>query len=78
MEDRLQQVFRIVFDDHSLVITASTTADDIKMWDSLTHLQLITAIEKEYNITFTFDEVMSFGSVGDLSACITEKLSQEL
>ncbi|MGQ0827643.1 MAG: acyl carrier protein, partial [Bacteroidota bacterium] len=55
--DQLQQVFRVVFKSQELVISQNTSAKDIKMWDSLTHLELITSIEEKFNIKFSFSEV---------------------
>jgi acyl carrier protein len=67
---RLQQVFRKVFRKDDLVISPATSAKDIKMWDSLTHLELIAAVEEEFNIKFSFSEVMQFDSVGDMLVAI--------
>jgi acyl carrier protein len=75
MLEQLQQVFRKVFQDKDLVITTNTSAKDIKMWDSLTHLELIASIEEEFKINFSFDEVMQFNSVGDMIQVIEKKLS---
>ncbi|MDQ3046114.1 MAG: acyl carrier protein [Bacteroidota bacterium] len=66
MKEKLQEVFRTVFSDQELMITESTTADDIPMWDSLTHLELIATIEEAFLIRFSFDEVMKFQTVGDM------------
>ncbi len=66
MLEKLQQVFRKVFEDDNLIITQSTSASHIKMWDSLTHLQLIAEIEAEFKVKFTFDQVMMFNSVADI------------
>ena len=43
--DRLNRVFREVFDDETIRVTPKTTADDIDDWDSLEHLTLISAVE---------------------------------
>lgn len=72
--DRLQTVFREVFDDPQLVIQSTTTADDIRAWDSLTHLELIASVEEEFKVKFSFEEVMHFHTVGDLFHCITKKI----
>jgi acyl carrier protein len=74
MHDRLQQVFRKIFGDDKLIITKSSSAKDIKMWDSLTHLELITAVETEFKIKFSFTEVMEFNTVGDMMQAIEEKM----
>lgn len=70
MIEQLQKVFRSVFRDEQLIINDNTTAKDIKMWDSLTHLELIVSIEKEFGIQFSFTEVMQFDRVGDILRAI--------
>ena len=73
MIEQLQKVFRKVFDDDTLIISTSTSASDIKIWDSLTHLQLIAEIESEFNLKFSFNEVMMFNSVADIVKTIENK-----
>jgi acyl carrier protein len=73
MLKQLQNVFRTVFQDENLVISEKTTANDIKMWDSLMHLELIATIESEFNIVFSFNEVMGLNNVGDLLHLIQTK-----
>ena len=75
MLEELQKVFREVFADNNLQITTKTSAKDIKMWDSLTHLELIASVEKTFGIQFTFVEVMQFDCVGDMIAAL-ERLKQ--
>lgn len=73
MLKQIQLVFRNVFQDNGIVITEKTSAKDIKMWDSLTHLELISAIEETFQIQFSFAEVMKFNTVGDMMSAIEKK-----
>ncbi len=73
--DQLNEVFREVFDDPSIELTPETTADDIEGWDSLSHVNLIVAIETRFNIRFTQKELLTFKNVGDLEVCIARKIS---
>lgn len=70
---RLQAVFRRVFEDDALVISQSTTADDVDDWDSVLHVTLVVNVEKEFGIKFTTREVASLGNVGDLVAAIERR-----
>ena len=72
--ERLQEVFRDVFDDDEIVITKDTTADDIESWDSLTHVQLIVAVEKEFSVKFSTVEVMKVKNVGEGIELIDKKV----
>ena len=64
--DAVQQIFRDNFDDEELVITPETCADDIEDWDSLEQINLLTAIEKKFNIKFKLADVRGLKDVGDL------------
>jgi acyl carrier protein len=72
--ETLTGVFRQVFDDPEIVLTPATTADDIEGWDSLSHINLIVAVETQFNIRFKQKEVLSFKNVGDLANCVESKL----
>jgi acyl carrier protein len=74
-QEKLQDVFRDVFDDEEIIIDADTTADDIDAWDSLTHVQLIVAVEKEFAIKFSTVEIMKMKNVGEFIDLINKKLA---
>jgi acyl carrier protein len=73
---RLSTIFRDVFDDESLVLRDDLTAEDVENWDSLTHINLIVAIEKEFRIRFTTAEVSRLKNVGELEALVAAKVKQ--
>jgi len=77
-EEILSQVnviFRDVLDNNKLIIKEETTGDDVVEWDSLTHLQLVMAIEKHFNIRFTSSEIINFNNVGEMCDGILKKIS---
>ena len=74
IKSRTQDVFRHVFDDSVLVISEQTVAADIVAWDSMNHINLILALEEQFNIIFTSQEAMSVASVGELFILIDTKL----
>lgn len=69
--DRLNEVFRDVFDDGSITVGADTMAADIDGWDSLIHITLMQAIEDEFNIKFAMKEIVSLKNVGDMVSIIS-------
>ncbi|WP_462187307.1 MULTISPECIES: acyl carrier protein [unclassified Frankia] len=71
-QERLQQIFREIFGDDDLVITDATTAADIPGWDSLAHINLIYAVEREFSIQIADERLASFATVGDLREHIEE------
>ncbi|MDD3412975.1 MAG: acyl carrier protein [Lachnospiraceae bacterium] len=74
-QEKLQEVFRDVFDDEEIIIDADTTADTIDAWDSLTHVQLIVAVEKEFSVKFSTVEIMKMKNVGEFIDLINKKLA---
>ncbi len=70
----LDEVFQEVFDDESIHVTDSTTADDIEDWDSLEHINLVVAIENKFNMKFNMNEVTSMKNVGEMVDVILERL----
>lgn len=70
---KVQDIFRDVLDNEELVLNNETTADDIEEWDSLSHIQLIVAIEKTLKIKFTSKEILSWKNVGEMIECIAKK-----
>jgi acyl carrier protein len=61
------------FDADDLVISPETTAADVEDWDSLSHIRLIVAIERAFNIRFANSEIENLGNVGELAALIERK-----
>ncbi len=70
---RLNEVFRDVFDDDDIEVTASTVADDIEDWDSMMHITLIGAVEDEFSMRFKMGEVSTMKNVGEMVRIISER-----
>jgi acyl carrier protein len=62
---RIQEIFRSELDDDDLVVELDTNSDDIVDWDSLAHVRLITAVEREFDIEFELSEIEQIVTVGD-------------
>jgi acyl carrier protein len=71
-----QDIFRDLLDDETVVLADETTAKDVDGWDSLTHLQLIVAIEKHFKIKFVSKEILSWKNVGEMLDCIVARLAK--
>ena len=70
----VQNIFRDIFDEDDLKIEDSTGYDDIEEWDSLNHINLVSAVEKEFKIRFALGELQSLKNVGTMIDLIMEKL----
>lgn len=64
--EKLNEVFQDVFDDDTITVNAQTTADDIEDWDSLEHINLVSAVEKEFGMKFTMAQVVGMKNVGEM------------
>jgi acyl carrier protein len=73
IRDRLTGVFRDVFDDPSIAIFDDMTAADVDGWDSLTHVTLIVAAEKAFDVKFSTRDIQSLQNVGGFLALIRKK-----
>lgn len=71
---KLNEVFRDVFDDESIAVTDTTTANDIDDWDSLEHINLLAAIEQEFGMKFNMGQVVSMKNVGEMADIIISKI----
>lgn len=72
--EKLNEVFRDVFDDESITVTDVTTADDIEDWDSLEHINLLAAVEQEFGMKFNMGQVVSMKNVGEMADIILAQI----
>lgn len=63
--DRVQEIFREVFDDPSLVLSDSMTADDVEGWNSMAHINLIIALERGLGLKFATAEISRMKEPGE-------------
>ena len=75
ISEQLTKVFREVFADDTISLNELTTADQIEGWDSMSHINLIIAIEIAFGIEFTNEEIRSFNNVGEMQNCIESKIN---
>ena len=71
--NKLNEIFCNVFDDESIVLTDLTNAKDIEDWDSLEQINLIVAIENEFQMMFDINEINSLENVGQMADLIMSK-----
>lgn len=73
--EKLTQIFRDVFDDDEITISAEITAQDIEGWDSISNIQLLVAIEQAFRgIKFSTGEVANMKNVGEMVDAVRRKI----
>ncbi len=72
---KLNEVFQDVFDDDTITVTDTTTADDIEEWDSLEHIHLIAAVEQEFGMKFNMGQIVSMKNVGEMADLIIQQIT---
>lgn len=77
IKERLQEIFRDVFDEEDLEIREDMSAKDIDDWDSLAQINLIVAIEKEFEVKFNLDEVSQLKNIGEMLGLISKKIEEK-
>lgn len=79
-EDLLATVTKIlqdIFDDDELEVTEATCSDDVEDWDSLEQINILVAIQDEFGIQFSLDDVSDLKDVGDTLDLIEKKLAEK-
>ncbi len=62
--DKIEPICRKIFGE-GVEFTEKTKATDIEKWDSMNHVTLIAAVEKEFAVTFDLMEIIGITTLGD-------------
>jgi acyl carrier protein len=75
--NRLKEVFLDVFDDDEIELSRDTTAADVDAWDSLMHVTLVLAIERQFGVRFSSTEVAQLVDIGELVDLVEAKKNND-
>ena len=72
MEDKIKEILAIILEIDESDVNNDTNPDTVSSWDSLRHMKLVFAIEDEYDVQFSDDQIIQLTDVGKIIKCIKE------
>lgn len=72
--DEVVRIIRETFGDETLQVGRDTTASDVAGWDSVSHIELLVALEQTFRVKFYTGEIAGLKNVGELADAITARL----
>ncbi len=73
LRTQITETFRDVLGDPKLELRDELTAQEVEGWDSISHINLIVALETRFKVKLTTGEVSKLKNVGDLVALLKRK-----
>ncbi len=70
----LERVFQDVFENESFTFSDALAREDLKSWDSLGHIRLVSTAEEAFGVQFTLDEIAELTTAGLFVDCLARKL----
>jgi acyl carrier protein len=74
--DRIRQIAGDVFKVPVEGVSLSSSPDTIESWDSMHHLELVLALEQEFDIQFSPEEIEQLLSLELVNDITSEKLKR--
>ncbi|AXT55058.1 acyl carrier protein [Aquimarina sp. MMG015] len=71
---KVKTAFVSVLEHENFQLSNETTANDVDGWESITHMMIITEVEKTFDIKFKLMDLMNMNNVGDLLNSIESEL----
>lgn len=71
---RTQEIFRDIFNNDTLILHDQLSASNIDDWDSLSHVNLLSAIQQEFKIKFELGELHQLKNAGAIIDIIVKKI----
>lgn len=77
IKEKLQSIFREIFDLPDLIISEDMDTNDIEDWDSLSQVLLVEEVQKEFQIEISMDDIFMIHTIGDFIAVIKKYVDEE-
>lgn len=74
MEDRINNVLKRVLNLTDAELAEDLSRSEVPNWDSLTHMDLVVSLEREFNVTFNLDEIIALlDGIGSVRSVLKQK-----
>jgi acyl carrier protein len=73
LNDKLVEIVAELLDLEPALVKEELTPEDVELWDSLNHLRLMTAVEEEFKIKLSMQEIESIRTLGALDALVEQR-----
>ncbi len=74
MEDKIKEILSSILDVEKAELTMESSPENLHKWDSLNHMNIITALEEEYDVTFSEEDIIEMLSIGSIVRKLNENL----
>lgn len=74
ISSKIREAFVKVLEHDNFELTDATTANDVDGWESITHMMIISEVEKSFEIKFKLMDLMNMNNVGDLIRTVESEL----
>ena len=71
---KIERIFRDIFEDDSLEVSDETVADEVELWDSVSHVRMVVVVEEAFGVRFANREIVAWENVGDIRRSIEARL----
>jgi acyl carrier protein len=73
LNEKLVEIVAELFDLAPAAVDDALTPEDVELWDSMNHLRLVSAVEEEFQIKLSMQEIESIHNLGALRALIEQR-----
>lgn len=77
LPEKFNEIVRIILTTEEASFDDSASPASAESWDSVTHVILLTALEDEFGISFSDEEMKSIKTLEDLRGSVLEKLKEK-
>ena len=77
MENRIKKIMSVVFEVPDKEINDKSSPETIETWDSLKHMNLVVALEEEFDIEFNDEEILMLDSFINIKKLLINYLKTE-